>query len=121
MREIVPRETLVRQGMHGFGGVGGGVGLLVLQSIARIGSGFSLPGLVVGGALTAVGLGVAAKDPADRDAGLVMAGAGLITGIASLPIVGGLAGALMWISGVGLLGIGGVNLYRFFKGLRARR
>ncbi|TVQ38405.1 MAG: hypothetical protein EA384_09315 [Spirochaetaceae bacterium] len=120
MREIVPRETLVKQGMRGFGGVGGGVGLLVLQSLARIGGGFSLPGLIVGGGLTLFGLGVAAKDPTDRDAGLVTAAAGIMTGVASLPIVGGLASGLMWISGVGLLAIGGYNLYRFFRGIKAR-
>ncbi len=120
MREIVPRETLVRQGMRGFGGVGGGVGLLILQSLARIGSGLSLPGLIVGAGLTVLGLGVAAKDPTDRDAGLVTAAAGIMTGVASLPIVGGLASGLMWISGVGLLAIGGYNLYRFFKGIKAR-
>lgn len=121
MNEIVPRETLLKQGMRGFGGVGAGTGLLLLQSIARIGSGFSLPGLIVGGGLTLFGLGLATKDPTERDAGLVAAGAGLLTGIASLPIIGGLAGALMWVSGVGLLGVGGVNLYRFFQGIRARR
>lgn len=121
MGDIVPRETLVRQGMRGFGGVGGGVGLLVLQSLARIGGGFSLLGLIVGGTLAIFGLAVAAKDPTDRDAGMVIAGAGIMTAVASLPIVGGLASGLMWVAGVGLLGIGGVNLYRFFKGIRARR
>ncbi len=119
-REIVPRETLVRQGMHGFAGVGGGVLLLVLRGLARIGGGFSPVGLIVGTALTFVSLGAAAKDPADRDAGMIGGAAGVATMVASLPIVGGLASALMWLSGIGLLITGGISLYRFHKGLKAR-
>ena len=105
--------------MHGFAGVGGGVGLLVLRGIARIGGGFSLLGLIVGGVVTFVCLGAAAKDPADRDAGRIGAAAGVATMVASLPVVGGLASALMWISGIGLLVAGGISLYRFYRGLKA--
>ena len=121
MNELVPRSTLVRQGSRGIGGVAGGIGLLVLRGIAGVGAGLSLPGLIVGGGLTIFGLGAAARDKKDQTAGWITAGAGILTGVASLPLVGGLASGLMWIAGVGLLGTGGYSLYKFFKGLRARR
>ena len=47
MGDIVPRNQLVKQGVQGIAGVGGGIGLLVLRAIAAIGEGaLSLPGLI---------------------------------------------------------------------------
>lgn len=121
MGEIVPRDQLVDQAMRGIGGVGGGGVLLILNKVAHVSAGFSLAGLIVGGGLALIGLRMATRDPKERGAGLFTAGAGALTAVASLPIVGGLAGGLMWISGVGLVVAGGISLYRFYKGLRARR
>ncbi len=121
MNDLVPRDELVRQGSRGVGGLIGGTGLLVLHSLATIGAGFSLPGIIVGGALAVTGVGLSSGTKADKTGGMVLAGAGVVTGIASLPIIGGLAGGLMWVAGLGLLGAGGVNLYRFIRGLRKRR
>lgn len=121
MNELVPRDQLVKQGSRGVGGLVGGAGLLVLHSIAQIGAGFSLPGLIVGGVLAVTGIGFSSGSKADKTGGMILTGAGVLTGLAALPIVGGLASGLMWLSGLGLLGVGGVNLYRFIRGLRKRR
>jgi hypothetical protein len=119
VNEIVPRETLVKQGSKGIGGVLGGAGLLVLNAV----TGAMIPGLIVGGVLTVGGLGVAAGSREDKTAGTIAAGAGALTAVASLPIplLSGVAGGLMWLSGLGLIGAGAYGLYKFFKGLRSRR
>ncbi|MFP4483690.1 MAG: hypothetical protein ACLFO1_02425 [Spirochaetaceae bacterium] len=121
MNDLVPRDQLVRQGSRGVGGVVGGAGLLILHSIAAIGAGFSLPGIIVGGVLAVTGAGLASGTKTDKTGGMVLAGAGVLTGLASLPIIGGLASGLMWVAGLGLLGVGGVNLFRFIRGMRKRR
>jgi len=120
MNDVVPRNTLVKYGMKAAGGIGGGIVLFILRAIAVGGKGaFSLPGLIVGGIFALVGLGLStSKD--DRSLGLIAVGAGALTAIASLPIVGWLGGALMWISGIGLLIGGGLNLFRFIRGKRTR-
>lgn len=58
--------------------------------------------------------------------GVYSAGGGIIVLVASgivssIPLIGGLAGGLLSLGGIGLIGYGGYNLYKFFKGLRARR
>ncbi len=120
MGDIVPRKDLVNQGVKGFAGIGGGIGLFILRGIAS-GAGLSLLGLIVGGALTLAGL-VIATSKEDRKAGLITAGAGIATGIASLPIplFGGAAGWLMGLAGIGLLVGGAYSLFKFFRNLRKR-
>jgi hypothetical protein len=120
MGDIVPRNQLVKQGFKGFAGVGGGVALLVLRAITGIGGAFSLPGLIVGGIVSVVGA-IIATSPEDRRAGYVALGAGILTMVASLPILGGLAGGLMWIGGIGLILAGGWSLFKFWRNLRKRR
>lgn len=115
-REMVPRRELVRTGGKGIAGVAGGIGLLVLRSIASA----TIPGLIVGGILTVAGLGVSSRSRKDRTAGLVAAGAGALTVVASLPLVGGLGSTLMLLGGIGLFAAGGFALFRFFKGLKSR-
>ncbi len=121
MNEIVPSDRLVRYGMTGISGTVVGVGLLFLSGFA--GAGLSIAGLVVGGGLTAFGLSASSKaaNKDDRAGGMVTAGAGALTVVASLPLIGGLAGGLMSLAGFGLLGYGGYSLFKFIKGLRARR
>ncbi len=121
MNEIVPSDRLVRYGMSGISGSAVGIGLLVLSGFA--GAGLSIPGLIIGGGLTAFGLSASskAKSSDDRTGGLVTAGAGALTVVASLPLIGGLAGGMMSLAGFGLLGFGGYSIYKFVKGLRSRR
>lgn len=110
MGDIAPREEIARDGMKGLGGVVGGVSLLVLSGLGMI------PGLVVGGALTAVGLALATSRD-DRLAGGVAAGAGILTILAKAL---GLGGGLLFIGGIGLLVSGGISLIKFFIKLKAR-
>ncbi len=110
MGDIVPRKEVERDGIRGFGGLAGGAGLLVLSSLGMI------PGLIVGGALTLVGLGVAGSKR-DRVAGGVAAAAGILT---LLSKVLGFGGGFLLVGGIGLLAFGGYSLYNFFKKLKSR-
>ena len=120
MGDIVPRNQLVKQGVQGIAGVGGGIGLLILRAIAAIGEGaFSVAGLIVGGVVTVAGF-VIMSSPEDRRAGVITIGAGALTLAASLPLIGGVANAFMWIGGFGLIIAGAVSLFRFLRNLRRR-
>jgi hypothetical protein len=120
MGDIVPRNQLVKQGVQGIAGIGGGVGLLILRAIAAIGEGaFSVAGLIVGGVVTVAGF-VIMSSPEDRSAGMITIGAGALTLAASLPLVGGIANAFMWIGGFGLIIAGAISLFRFLRNLRRR-
>jgi len=110
MGDIVPRKEIERDGIRGFGGLAAGAGLLLLSLLGPV------VGLVVGGALTAVGLGLAASRR-DRVAGGVAAAAGILT-VLSKGL--GFGGGLLVISGLGLLAFGGYSLYNFFRKLKAR-
>ncbi|MFP4384904.1 MAG: hypothetical protein ACLFST_01640 [Spirochaetia bacterium] len=120
MNYMVPRNVLVKQGTKAVGGLGSGAALLILRSIANFGAGLSIPGLIIGGVLTVIGLGTTSSK-SDRPTGLLVTGAGILTAAASLPIIGGLAGFLMGAAGVGLLIGGGISLYKFIKGLKSRK
>ncbi len=120
MGDIVPRNQLVKQGVHGIAGIGGGVGLLILKAIAAIGEGaFSVAGLVAGGVVTVAGF-VIMSSPEDRRAGVITIGAGALTLAASLPLISGVANAFMWIGGFGLIITGAISLFRFLRNLRRR-
>lgn len=112
-KEVVTTKSLVRHGTTGIGGILGGAGLLIMGS---------LPGqaaFVIGGAVTVVGAVVAAASKDDRVAGGVIAGAGALTILSGFGI--GIGGALLTLGGIGLLAVGGIGAYKFFKGLRSRR
>jgi len=120
MGDIVPRNQLVKQGFAGFAGVGGGIVLLILQGIAHLGKGFSLAGLIVGGIIALIGA-VVTSSPEDRRAGMVTLGAGALTVVGSLPMIGGLARGLMVFGGIVLMGAGLWSLFKFWRNLRKRR
>ena len=113
MGDIVPRKTLVKQGSQGFGGVVGGIVLLALRALNPVAS------LIVGGIIALTGLGIS-RSPEDRTVGLITLAAGAITAVTAIPAIGGLAGFLMTVSGIGLIVAGGLNLYKFIKGYRNR-
>ena len=113
MNEMVPRKQLVKHGSQGIGGVVGGAVVLALGSLGAI------PSLIVGGVIAIVGL-VVSRSKDDRTAGLVATAAGVITAATAIPFIGGLAGTLLTISGVGLLVAGGISLYKFIRGYRSR-
>lgn len=120
-KQIVGRQDLVRWGTEGTISLGAGVGLLVLQNLAQLGGSISIVGIVAGSLVALGGLSAAARDAADRALGTLTMGAGGLTIAASLPVLAGIAGPLLWIGGIGLLALGGLRLFRFFRGLRTRR
>lgn len=116
------REKLVDTGMRAFSGVAGGVGLMILRSISGFG-GLSIPGLVVGGAISLFGLGTAGHSPhrADKVGGLLTAAGGLVTVAASLPLIGAPVSVMMWLGSLGLIGYGVAGAAQFFRGLQSRK
>ncbi len=117
MSDIVPRDRLTGQGVRGVVAVAGGIGILALAGIGGV------PGIIVGGALTVIGLAFSGPR-SDRGAGLVTAAVGAAVLVSSIPILHGLFGGLFhWLmraAGLILLGVGGFSLYRFISGLRKR-
>ena len=114
MSDIVPREQVSQQGVRAAGGVVGGAALLVLTALPPVAA------AVAGGALVLLGLSQT-RSRQDRRPGWVVAAVGAATLAAGLiPGLGGLAGALLTLSGVGLLGVGGYNLFQFIRNLRRR-
>jgi len=114
MNEIVPRKELVKQGVKGFAGVGGGIGLFILNWVASAGF---LPGLIVGGAVTVVGMLIGTSKE-DRKAGMITAAAGIATILAAT--IGGVVGWLLPAAGLVLIGLGAFSLFKFFRNLRKR-
>jgi hypothetical protein len=116
MGDIVPRNQLVKQGVQGVAGIGGGIGLLILKAIASAGF---IPGLIAGGIVGIAGL-VIASSKEDRTAGMIAVAAGAVTIVASIPAIGGVVGWLMPVAGVGLIIAGAISLFRFLRNLRRR-
>lgn len=117
MGDIVPRDQLVKQGVKGVGGVGAGIGTLILSAIAS--PAHPLPGLIVGAIVGVAGM-VIASSREDRNAGLVAMGAGGLTMLSSIPLIGHVVGWLMPVAGVGLIATGAWSLLNFWRNLRRR-
>jgi hypothetical protein len=116
MSEIVPRSQLTRQGVKGVAAAAGGLGLIILSSLGPV------LGLIAGGVLTVVGLSLSGSK-SDRTAGIVTAGAGVVTVISALhhviPLFPSL-GWLMWVPGIGLIALGAISFVRFLRGMKTR-
>ena len=114
MSEIVPREQVTQRGVRAAGGLVGGVALLVLAALGPV------VGAIAGGALAVLGLSQT-RSRKDRIPGWTVAAVGAATLASGLiPGLGGLAHTLLTVSGVGLLGFGGYNLFQFVRHLRRR-
>ena len=114
MGDIVPRKQLVSHGSKGIGGIVGGTVLLILNAL-----GGGIPGLIIGGIIGVTGLAMS-RSKEDKKAGLVVAAAGALTAITVIPGLSGIAGGLLVASGIGLLLLGGWNLFKFIRGYRKR-
>jgi len=112
MSNLIPRDQLVKDGLKGFGAVGGGLAILILKAL----SSSLIVGLLAAGIVTIAGIAIGSSRE-DRNAGLITVAVGVLTGIAA--IIPSLRW-LMSIAGWGLLAAGGVALFRFFKNLRKR-
>lgn len=120
MNDIVPSQTLARQGVAAVAGIGGGLALLVLNAV----TGIPLIGLIAGGVVAVVGFGsMASRAPEDKRVGFIAAAAGSLTVVSHLRFLGpiaSLAGSLVGLGVIGLLGMGIWNAFKFVKGLKSR-
>jgi hypothetical protein len=112
MSDIEPRSQVTRSGVKGVGAVAGGAGLLVLAGIAAI----PVIGIIAGAVIAVVGFALMTSR-SDRGAGVVAIVAGAATLLGA--IIPGLRW-LLWLPGIGLLGVGIWSLIRFFRGVKSR-
>jgi len=111
MNDMVPRKEMVKYGMQAGGGIVGGIVLLALNGLS------SVPAVIVGAVVAVVGL-VISSDKKDRLPGRIVTTAGVVTAATAIPFVRGIAGFLLKVSGIGLLIMGGINLWKFIKGYK---
>ncbi|TFG63630.1 MAG: hypothetical protein E4H36_05150 [Spirochaetales bacterium] len=111
MGDIEPRSGLAKHGTTAAAGIAGGIVLLVLGALGPVAS------LIVGGVIIVVGV-VITTSREDRLPGIVAIAAGAVTALGVFKF--GFADFLLRISGIGLLIMGGIKLFQFFKGMRNR-
>ncbi|MBN2354011.1 MAG: hypothetical protein JXD23_15670 [Spirochaetales bacterium] len=113
MQEIATRQEMTKKLTYGVGGVGAGVGLLIITALK------SSPLFWVAAGVCAIAGVIMILSKKQTKAGVVMLGAGILAGVAGLatlalgPVLGGIAG-------VGLIVLGGISLFRFFRDLKKR-
>ncbi len=113
MGDLVPKKDLVKSGSKGIGGIVGGALVLALNALNPIAS------LIVGVIVGVTGLGMS-RNKDEKGTGMLVAAAGGLTAITAIPAIGGVAGWLLGVSGIGLLLMGGWNLIKFIRGYRKR-
>jgi hypothetical protein len=113
MGDIVPRREINQEGVRAITGLVAGGGLFLLSLLGTV------PGIIVGGAVAAVGLGIAASKK-ERRTGSIIAGAGGLGVISKLPFLGGFGGGLLLVGGAALFGYGVMSAIRFFRKLKTR-
>jgi len=121
------QKELTSRGVRGVGSAVGGIALLALKGVALWFGGVA--GIVIGGVALALGASsLKSTAKADKTGGAIALGAGALLVLSGLsrwhiPIISGLAGfatGLVSLAGVGLLGYGAWNIFKFVKGLRNR-
>lgn len=104
-----------KNGMRGVISTGAGIGLMLFNSLLHI----PVLGWVLGGGLVVLGImGLVGKKSTDKTTGAVLIGAGIL-GLSSF-LLKGLTGFILGTAGLGLLGFGVFNLFKFARGLKAR-
>jgi hypothetical protein len=112
-------SALAKQGITAVGCTAGGLFLLLMQTVARM----PVLGLIVGGIACVAGIAcLVSKDAADKKAGAVLGGAGILVMLSKtgLPLIKAAAGTLIGIGAVGLLALGIWNGIKFLAGLKKR-
>jgi hypothetical protein len=108
-------SSLSKKGVMAIGCIAGGLGLFILGSLSTV------AGIVTGAVAAVVGIcALSSKDPSDKTPGFIIAGAGALTIVSKLPLLGFLAKPVLGFGAVVLLGVGIWNGIKFFKGLKAR-
>ncbi|MBU0936659.1 MAG: hypothetical protein KKI09_17190 [Spirochaetes bacterium] len=111
----VPAEVVRKNGMRGFFGSAGGLGLIIFTRLATM----PVIGWIIGGVLIAGGVvGLLRKDRSDKFSNALFIAAGAL-GLGTI-IFPDAMGFLGLIGGLGLIGYGVVSFVKFFKGLKSR-
>lgn len=112
MGELAPRSELTKNFMNGVGGIGAGVGLLIVTSLAQAPIFW-----VAAGICGVIGIGMVISKT-QKKAGVALIAAAAIAAVAGfvLPALGWLG----WIAGIGLIGLGGFSLFKFFSNMKKR-
>ena len=108
------RELLVKQATQGGFAVAGGLALLIFKGLVAI----PVLGILLGGAMLVAGIYLRVKGGSgDKFTSVGLMGLGGVA-LASLliPPIGG----LMWLSGLGLIGIGIWKLVQYRRGMKGR-
>ena len=113
MGDIVPRKSVAKYATKAAGGIVGGIVIIILKTLPFV------PALIIGGIVALIGFSLS-RSREDTVAGYIIGAAGILIALGGIPIIGGIAGFLLTVSGIGLIVAGGINLFRFFKGLRSR-
>ncbi len=113
MGDIIPRQHVIKYGSKAVGGIVGGIIIITLKTLPFI------PALIVGGIVALIGFSLS-RSREDTLASYLIGAAGILIALGGIPIIGGIAGFLLTVSGIGLIVAGGINLFRFFKSLRSR-
>jgi hypothetical protein len=112
-------SALAKQGISAVACTAGGIFLLLMQTVARL----PVLGLILGGVACVAGIVcLLSKDSADKKAGAILGGAGILVMLSKtgFPLLKAAAGTLIGIGAVGLLALGIWNGIKFFNGLRKR-
>lgn len=118
MNDVTPQSPreIRRAGVTGVASLAGGFALMVLNSMA---TGFF--GLIIGAVVAGAGYFLSRKsDATDRTTGMMAMAAGALAMISVIPFLGGIAHFILGFAGLGLVIMGGINVYKFFKGLKSR-
>jgi hypothetical protein len=118
---IAPVRSLEKLGVAAVADIAGGVFLFVL---GILGARLPIVGIILGGLSVLIGLvTLRSKDPADRRAGIILAGGGalaILSRRAGVVFFRSLAGTLLSIGAFGLFAMGIWNGIKFLKGLKTR-
>lgn len=120
MGDVVSRDEVNRSLGRGAVGIATGLGILSLGALPVISIlGFSLLPLGIGVALVVAGQNNLKKHEGSLG-GIIALGAGVLTFVSGLPFIGGLGGFFLTTGAIGALVYGGMQIYRFVKGLKSR-
>jgi hypothetical protein len=112
---LTPTSVLAKQGVTAIGGIAGGIVCLVMGALPPV------VGIVVGGAAAVIGISaILSKDPGDKKPGILIAAAGALAVFSKVGMIKPIAGTLLSIGALGLLGLGIWNGIKFLKGLKKR-
>jgi hypothetical protein len=107
-----------KNGMRGVISTGAGVAMLLFNTLLHI----PVVGWILGGGLIALGImglaGKAGTDKTDKTTGMILMGAGAL-GLGSF-LLKGLTSFFLGLAGIGLIGFGAFNLFKFVRGLKSR-